>query len=210
MKSKYSTESWTAHLVPAAVALATLLMLVLTPFWTYRWFCFHTTTSNFKTAARYNETMNTKVKLENALREAMRAGDQVKKRTVRMALAAIKQVEIDRQVSLDEVAVLAILPSRRCAQKEIKIRREALEEARQANRPDLVAEAEAEIAVVNAFLPQAFSADELKALAEAAIAEAGAASTANMGMVMKLLMPRIQGRAPGDQVSQLVRQLLQK
>ena len=204
MKSKYSTESWTAHLVPAAVALAALLMLVLTPFWTYRWFCFHTTTSNFKTAARYNETMNTKVKLKNALKEAMRAGDQVKKRTVRMALAAIKQVEIDRQVSLDEAAVLAIL------QKEIKIRREALEEARQANRPDLVAEAEAEIAVVNTFLPQAFSADELKALAESAIAEAGVASPANMGKVMKLLMPRIQGRAPGDQVSQLVRQLLQK
>lgn len=80
--------------------------------------------------------MDTKVKLKNALKEAMRAGDQVKKRTVRMALAAIKQVEIDRQVSLDEAAVLAIL------QKEIKIRREALEEARQANRPDLVAAAE--------------------------------------------------------------------
>jgi hypothetical protein len=152
--------------------------------------------------------MDTKAKLKNALKEAMRAGDQVKKRTVRMALAAIKQAEIDRQVRLDEAAVLAILPSRRCAQKEIKIRREALEEARQADRPDLVAEAEAEIAVVNAFLPQAFSVDELKALAEAAVAEAGAASPADMGKVMKLLIPRIQGRAPGDQVSQLVRQLL--
>lgn len=134
--------------------------------------------------------METKTKLENALKEAMRAGDQVKKRTVRMALAAIKQVEIDRQVSLDEAAVLAIL------QKEIKTRREALEEARQANRPDLVAAAEAEIAVVNAFLPQALSADELKALVEAAIAEAGAASPSDMGKVMKLLVPRIQGRAP--------------
>ena len=77
--------------------------------------------------------MDTKAKLENALKEAMRAGDQVKKRTVRMALAAIKQAEVDRQVSLDEAAVLAIL------QKEIKTRRESLEEARQANRPDLVA-----------------------------------------------------------------------
>jgi hypothetical protein len=148
--------------------------------------------------------METKVKLENSLKEAMRAGDEIKKRTVRMALAAIKQVEIDRQVTLDEAAVLAIL------QKEIKLRREALEEARQANRPDLVAAAEAEIAVVNAFLPQAFSEDELKTLAEAAIAEAGAASPADMGKVMKLLMPRIQGRASGDQVSQVVRQLLQK
>ncbi len=146
--------------------------------------------------------MDTKVKLENALKEAMRAGDDIKKRTVRMALAAIKQVEIDRQISLDEAAVLAIL------QKEIKTRRESLEEARKANRPDLVAAAEAEIAVVNAFLPQALSADELKALVEAAIAEAGAASPSDMGKVMKLLVPRIQGRAPGDQVSQLVRQLL--
>ena len=146
--------------------------------------------------------METKTKLENALKEAMRAGDDIKKRTVRMALAAIKQAEVDRQISLDEAAVLAIL------QKEIKTRREALEEARQANRPDLVAAAEAEIAVVNAFLPQALSADELKALVEAAIAEAGAASPSDMGKVMKLLVPRIQGRAPGDQVSQLVRQLL--
>jgi len=134
----------------------------------------------------------------------MRAGDEVKKRTVRMALAAIKQAEIDRQVTLDEAGVLALL------QKEIKTRREALEEARQANRPDLIAEAEAEIAVVNAFLPQALSADELKSLAEVAIAEAGAVSPADMGKVMKLLMPRIQGRAAGDQVSQTVRQLLQK
>ncbi|MDP3183655.1 MAG: GatB/YqeY domain-containing protein [Anaerolineales bacterium] len=146
--------------------------------------------------------METKTKLENALKEAMRAGDDIKKRTVRMALAAIKQAEVDRQTSLDEAAVLAIL------QKEIKTRRESLEEARQANRPDLVAAAEAEIAVVNAFLPQALSADELRALAEAAIAEAGASSPTDMGKVMKLLMPRIQGRAPGDQVSQLVRQLL--
>ncbi len=146
--------------------------------------------------------METKTKLKNALKEAMRAGDDIKKRTVRMALAAIKQAEVDRQTSLDEAAVLAIL------QKEIKTRRESLEEARQANRPDLVAAAEAEIAVVNAFLPQALSADELRALAEAAIAEAGASSPTDMGKVMKLLMPRIQARAPGDQVSQLVRQLL--
>ncbi len=156
------------------------------------------------TASRYNEPMDTKTKLENALKEAMRASDEVKKRTVRMALAAIKQAKVDRRASLDEAAVLAIL------QKEIKTRRESLEEARKANRPDLVAAAEAEIAVVNCFLPQALNADELKALVEAVIAEAGAASPNDMGKVMKLLVPRIQGRAPGDQVSQLVRQLLQK
>ncbi len=149
-------------------------------------------------------TMDTKTKLENALKDALRAGDAVGKRTVRMALAAIKQAEIDRQETLDESAVLALL------QKELKTRRESLEEAQNAGRADIVAEIEAEIKIVQAFLPQALSLDELKALAEAAIAETGAASPADMGKVMKVLLPRIQGRAPGDQVSQAVRELLQK
>jgi uncharacterized protein YqeY len=121
-----------------------------------------------------------------------------------MALAAIRQAEIDRQVKLDEAAALSII------QREIKTRKESVEEARRANRPDILAATQAEIAVLQAYLPQAMSADELKALVEAAIAEAGAASPADMGKVMKLLMPRVAGRATGDQVSAAVRQLLQK
>jgi uncharacterized protein YqeY len=148
--------------------------------------------------------METKAQLEIALKEAIKAGDDVRKRTVRMVLAAVRQVEIDRQVKLDEAAVLAII------QKEIKTRKDAVEEARRASRPDIVAATKAEIVVLQAYLPQAVSADELKALAEAAIAEAGAASPVDMGKVMKLLMPRLAGRAPGDQVSAAVRQLLQK
>jgi uncharacterized protein YqeY len=148
--------------------------------------------------------MDTKEKLETALKEAMKAGDDVRKRTVRMALAAIRQAEIDRQVKLDEAAALSII------QREIKTRKESVEEARRANRPDILAATQAEIAVLQAYLPQAMSADELKALVEAAIAEAGAASPADMGKVMKLLMPRVAGRATGDQVSAAVRQLLQK
>lgn len=148
--------------------------------------------------------MDTKTKLETALKDAMKAGDEVRKRTIRMALAAIKQAEIDRQTALDEAAVIAIL------QKEVKLRKEALEEARTANRPDLAAAAEAELAVVGEFLPQGLSEQELRSLAEAAIAETGAASPADMGKVMKVLMARVAGRAPGDQVSALVRQLLQK
>ncbi|HEY5270217.1 MAG TPA: GatB/YqeY domain-containing protein [Anaerolineales bacterium] len=148
--------------------------------------------------------METKAKLEIALKEAMKAGDDVRKRTVRMVLAAVRQVEIDRQVKLDEAAVLAII------QKEIKTRKDAVEEARRASRPDIVAATEVEIVVLQAYLPQAVSADELMALAKAAIAEAGAASPADMGKVMKLLMPSVAGRAPGDQVSATVRQLLQK
>ena len=148
--------------------------------------------------------METKAQLEIALKEAMKAGDDVRKRTVRMVLAAVRQVEIDRQVKLDETAVLAII------QKEIKTRKDTVEEARHAIRPDIVAATEAEIVVLQTYLPQALSTDELQSLIEATIAEAGAASPADMGKVMKLLMPRLAGRAPGDQVSAIVRQLLQK
>jgi uncharacterized protein YqeY len=119
-------------------------------------------------------------------------------------LAAVRQVEIDKQVKLDEAAVLNII------QKEIKTRRESVEEARGANRPDIVAATEAEIVVLQAYLPAAMSADELNALVGAAVLEAGAKSPADMGKVMKLLLPRVAGRAPGDQVSGLVRQALQK
>jgi hypothetical protein len=148
--------------------------------------------------------MDTKEKLEIALKEALKAGDDVRKRTVRMVLAAVRQVEIDRQVKLDEAAVINII------QKEIKTRKESVEEARGANRPDIVAATEAEIVVLQAYLPAALSADELNTLVGAAALEAGAKSPADMGKVMKLLLPRVAGRAPGDQVSTAVRQLLQK
>ena len=148
--------------------------------------------------------MESKIQLETALRNAMKAGDDVRKRTIRMVLAAIRQVEIDRQVKLDETAVLAII------QKEIKTRKDAVIEARGANRLDIVSATEAEIIVLQGYLPQAISEEELKALAEAAIVEAEAVTPADMGKVMKLLMPRVAGRATGDQVSSTVRQLLQK
>ena len=148
--------------------------------------------------------MDTKEKLEIALKEAIRAGDDVRKRSIRMVLAAVRQVEIDRQIKLDEAAVLSII------QKEIKTRKESVEEARRANRPDIVAATEAEIVVLQSYLPEAMSADELKTLVNAAILETGASSPTDMGKVMKLLVPRVAGRAPGDQVSAMVRQLLQK
>jgi uncharacterized protein YqeY len=148
--------------------------------------------------------METKLLLENALREAMKAGDDVGKRTIRMVLAAVRQVEIDKQIKLDETAVLGII------QKEIKIRREAVEEARKANRADIVAATEAEIKVLTAYLPKSLSEEELKSLAEATITEMGATGMSDMGKVMKLLIPRVAGRASGDQISSTVRQLLQK
>jgi uncharacterized protein YqeY len=148
--------------------------------------------------------MDTKTRLNDALKESMKAGDEVRKRTIRMVLAAIKQVEIDRRIMLDEPAVLSIL------QKEIKTRRESLEEAKKAGRDNLAQDAQAEIDVLNTFLPEGLSADELRGLVQAAIAETGAVSATDMGKVMKALLPKIAGRAPGDQVSATVRELLQK
>jgi uncharacterized protein YqeY len=148
--------------------------------------------------------MDTKVKLENDLKDAMRSGEDTRKRTIRMVLAAIKQTEIDKQVSLDETGVTGIL------QKEVKTRRESLEEAQKASRADLTTALEAEINVLSGYLPQAMDSAELTALAEAVIAELGAASQADMGKVMKALLPRVAGRAANDQVSQVVRGLLQK
>jgi uncharacterized protein YqeY len=148
--------------------------------------------------------MDKKTELNNAVKEAMKAGDEVRKRTLRMVLAAIKQVEVDRRISIDDAAVLSIL------QKEIKLRKEALAEAKKASREDLAVDAQAEIDVLNVFLPQGLGAEELRALVHATILETGAAAPADMGKVMKALLPKIAGRAPGDQVSALVRELLQK
>lgn len=147
--------------------------------------------------------MDTKTALDSALKDALRAGDDLRKRTIRQALAAIKQAEIDRQTTLDEPAVLVIL------QKEIKTRRESAEEAHRAGRGDMVNELEAEIRVLSDFLPEALSDGELRPMVEAAIAETGAISSADMGRVIKTVMSRVAGRATGDQVSKMARELLQ-
>ena len=148
--------------------------------------------------------MSIKTQLNDAMKEAMKSGDEVRKRTVRMALAAVKQAEVDKRTELDEAAVMSLL------QKEIKNRRESIEEAKRANRPDLIEANEAEIQVLQVFLPKAMPAEELRALVQAAIAETGANSPADMGKVMKTVMFRVAGRAPNDMVSATVRELLQK
>ena len=146
--------------------------------------------------------MDIKTQLTDAMKESMKAGDKLRKRTVTMALAAVKQVEVDKRITLDDLAVIALV------QKEIKNRREALEEAKKAERPDLASANEAEIAVLEAFLPKAMPVDELRALVQAAIAETGATTAGEMGKVMKAVMPKTAGRAPGDAVSAIVRELL--
>ena len=146
--------------------------------------------------------MDLKTKLNESLKDAMKSGDIIRRTTIRMALAAVKQVEVDKRISLDDTAVMGIL------QKEIKNRREAIEEAKKAVRPDLISANEAEIAVLESFLPKAMSAEELRAIVQSTIAETGATSASDMGKVMKAVMPKTAGRAPGDAVSAMVRELL--
>lgn len=150
------------------------------------------------------QDMETRMKLETALKDAMRSGDEMRKQNVRMVLSAIKFNEIEKGARLDEAGVIAAV------QKEIKSRQEALQDAQKANRTDLVERNRAEIAFLETFLPQQLSEEELAALAREAITEVGASAPADMGKVMKALMPKVQGRATGDQVSQAVRKALQK
>ena len=146
--------------------------------------------------------MDIKTQLNESMKDAMRSGDVVRKNTVRMALAAIKQVEVDKRTELDDLAVIALL------QKEIKNRKEAIAEAKTAGRDDLVGDNEAEIAVLEVFLPEAMPADELREIVKAAIAETGASAPADMGKVMKVALEKVAGRASGGEVSAVVRELL--
>lgn len=147
--------------------------------------------------------MDTKQKLEQALRDAIRTSDDVRKRTIRMVLTNIKLAEVEKGSPLDEVALAGVL------QKEIKSRREAILDAQKAHRGDLIRDSEDEIAVIETFLPQPLTDEELRAQIQAVIAEVGAAAPGDMGKVMKVLLPRLQGRAANDRVSTMVRQMLQ-
>jgi len=146
--------------------------------------------------------MSIKEQLQNQLTDAMRAGNDLNKRTLRMALSAIRLAEIDKGSELDDNAALAIL------QKEVKSRQESIDEAQQANRPELAEAAQQEIGVLEAFLPEQLSPDELEAMAKQVIDEVGATSMREMGAVMKVLVPRLEGRATGQQANQVVRKLL--
>ncbi len=147
--------------------------------------------------------MTTKADLEKSLKDAMRSGDETRKRTLRMALSSIRLAEVEKGAPLDEAGLIAIL------QKEVKSRNEAIADAQRAQRPDLIPPNQDEIAVLETLLPKPFSSQELEDLARQAIAEVNASTPADMGKVMKILTPRLQGRASGAQASQVVRQLLQ-
>lgn len=146
--------------------------------------------------------MTLKDQLNADLKAALKTGDETRKLALRSVMAAIKQVEVDTRITVDDAGIHALL------QKEAKSRRESLADAQKAGRADLVAAAESELKIIEGYLPQMLTADELEALARAAIAEAGAADVKQLGAVMKLLTPRTKGRADGKAVNEVVRRLL--
>ena len=147
--------------------------------------------------------MDIKSTLQSDLQDAIRHGEETRKSTLRMVLTAIKLAEVEKGAKMDETAYLAVI------QKEIKACHEAIADAEKANRPELIPQAEEEIVILQGYLPAALSPAELENMANIAITEVGATSIREMGQVMKVLMPRLQGRATGDQASQMVRKLLQ-
>ncbi len=148
--------------------------------------------------------MDTREKLETALKDAMRSGDEMRKTNVRMVMSAIKLSEVEKGSRLDDAGVVSAV------QKEIKSRQEALQDAQKANRPDLAEKTRTEIAFLETSLPKQLTEEELTSLVNETIAELGAAGPSDMGRVMKAVMPKVQGRAAGDQVSQAVRKSLIK
>ncbi len=147
--------------------------------------------------------MSKKSELEAALKEAMLAKDTVSRSTLRLVLSAIKEAEVFKKADLEDTEIIGIL------QKQVKSRQETLDEAEKAGRNDLVDEAKSEMKVLEIFLPEAMSDEELFAIIEKSISDSGASEMADMGSVMKLLKAEIKGRADGGRVSKIVRERLQ-
>ncbi|OQY22185.1 MAG: glutamyl-tRNA amidotransferase [Anaerolineaceae bacterium 4572_32.1] len=146
--------------------------------------------------------MSLKEKLYSDLKEAMRQKDQVRKNTLRLALAAITNVEIAKKKELEDTDMLAVLA------KEAKQRQESIKEYLKGGRDDLVAQEKAELAILETYLPQQLSRQEIVKQAKATIEEIGAIGMNDMGSVMKSLMQKLRGQADGKIVNQVVRQLL--
>jgi uncharacterized protein YqeY len=136
------------------------------------------------------------------LKTGLREHDEVRKSAIRMAIAALKNARVAKNADLTEDEMVAALA------QEVKQRRNAMAEFAKAGRDDLVTSESAELAVLEAYLPEALTEQEITELARQIIAETGASSPKQMGQVMSVLMPRVRGRADGRQVSQIVRELL--
>lgn len=141
-------------------------------------------------------------KIAEDMRGAMKAREAVRVASLRMLMAAVKNAEIETRHELSDDEVLDVVT------KEAKRRRESIEAFEQGGRDDLVAKESAELSVLEAYLPQRLTDEEIAALVDEAIAETGASTPKQMGDVMKALMPKIRGRADGAQVSALVKSKL--
>lgn len=143
-----------------------------------------------------------RAKMQDALKQAMVEKDAVRRDVLRMALSAIKQVEVDERRTLSGEEVASVL------QREAKTRREAIEEARKAGREEAIETEVARLSILEEFLPRQLSRDEVKVLAQDAVAQSGATSAKDMGKVMSILMPKVKGQADGKMVNEVVRELL--
>jgi len=144
-------------------------------------------------------TMSLKVQIQEDVKTAMRARDQRRLTALRLITAAIKQIEIDKRIEMDDPAVLAVLD------KMVKQRRDSLEQYENAGRDDLAAQEKFELELISVYLPEALSEDALAALIKQVMAETGASSIRDMGAVMNKLRPQVQGRADMKAVSNAVK-----
>lgn len=146
--------------------------------------------------------MGPKERLLEDLKTAMKSGDQVRRDTLRLIQAAIRQIEVDKRITLSDEQVNDLLSG------EAKKRRDSISEARNAGRNDIADKEQAELELIESYLPQQLSREALEDEVRAAIAEAGASAEKDMGAVMKVLMPRVKNRADGKLVNEVVRALL--
>lgn len=146
--------------------------------------------------------MSLKASISEDMKSAMRAKETVRLGALRLLLAAVKQKEVDERTELDDAAISAIV------EKLIKQRKDSISQFQAAGRNDLVAAEQAELSVLQGYLPEQLSAAEVEAAVAAAIAESGAATARDMGKVMALLKPRLAGRADMAQVSALIKSRL--
>ena len=143
-----------------------------------------------------------KERLSDDLRQAMRAGDRVRRSVLRLVLAAVQNAEIARQAALEDSDVLGIIA------KEARQHEESIEAFKQGNRHDLVAQQEAEMAVLNQYLPRQMTRDEIIAEVRRVIGEVGAQGPGDKGKVMPKLIPQLKGRADGREINAIVTELL--
>jgi uncharacterized protein YqeY len=148
------------------------------------------------------DAMSLSDRLEAAMRDAMRARDEQRTQTLRMAMAAAHNLKIERRRDLTDDEVVDVLT------RQVKQRRESIEMYRAGGRDDRAAAEAAEAAILAEFLPEQLDETQIEALARDAIAETGAASPADLGRVMGRLSPQTRGRADGRLVSEVVRRLL--